>query len=123
MLWIWSGFIAFVLVLLALDLGVFHRKAHVVSVREALEQKKWKQAEEAAARVASVLEAEAGLISEAAKKLRVVGRAGVGVDNVVRVGGSIVALPLVGGSSWPASAAMAIEAAAGATGSASEPPP
>jgi tellurite resistance protein TerC len=35
-LWIWSGFIAFVLVLLALDLGVFHRKAHVVSVREAL---------------------------------------------------------------------------------------
>jgi len=36
MLWIWLGFLAFVLVLLALDLGVFHRKAHVVSVREAL---------------------------------------------------------------------------------------
>jgi tellurite resistance protein TerC len=35
-LWIWIGFVAFVLVLLALDLGVFHRKAHVVSVREAL---------------------------------------------------------------------------------------
>jgi tellurite resistance protein TerC len=30
------GFIALVLILLALDLGVFHRTAHVVSVREAL---------------------------------------------------------------------------------------
>src|SRR5690606_17913740 len=36
MLWIWIGFIVFVLLLLALDLGVFHRKAHVVSVKEAL---------------------------------------------------------------------------------------
>jgi tellurite resistance protein TerC len=36
MLWIWIGFIGFVLAMLALDLGVFHRKAHVVSVREAL---------------------------------------------------------------------------------------
>jgi TerC family integral membrane protein len=36
MLWIWLGFLAFVVGLLALDLGVFHRKAHVVSVREAL---------------------------------------------------------------------------------------
>jgi tellurite resistance protein TerC len=36
MIWIWLGFLAFVLALLALDLGVFHRKAHVVSVREAL---------------------------------------------------------------------------------------
>ena len=36
MIWIWSAFIAFVLVLLALDLGVFHRKAHVVKVKEAL---------------------------------------------------------------------------------------
>src|SRR4029079_1513536 len=35
-IWIWLGFLAFVLVLLALDLGVFHRKAHVFSVREAL---------------------------------------------------------------------------------------
>jgi tellurite resistance protein TerC len=35
-LWIWLGFLAFIIVLLALDLGVFHRKAHVVSVREAL---------------------------------------------------------------------------------------
>lgn len=33
---LYIGFIAFILVLLALDLGVFHRKAHVVSVREAL---------------------------------------------------------------------------------------
>jgi tellurite resistance protein TerC len=36
MIWIWSGFILFVLAMLALDLGVFHRKAHVVSMREAL---------------------------------------------------------------------------------------
>ncbi|GAC1631256.1 MAG: transferrin receptor-like dimerization domain-containing protein [Candidatus Acidiferrum sp.] len=42
----------------------------IPAVREALEQKKWKQAEDAAARVAKVLEAEAGLISEAATKLR-----------------------------------------------------
>ena len=32
----WIGFIAFVLLMLALDLGVFHRKAHVVSIKEAL---------------------------------------------------------------------------------------
>jgi tellurite resistance protein TerC len=32
MIWIWSGFILFVLAMLALDLGVFHRKAHVVSM-------------------------------------------------------------------------------------------
>ncbi len=31
----WIGFTAFVLVMLALDLGVFHRKAHAVSIREA----------------------------------------------------------------------------------------
>ena len=36
MIWIWAGFILFVLLMLALDLGVFHRHAHVVSVREAL---------------------------------------------------------------------------------------
>jgi tellurite resistance protein TerC len=35
-LWLWIGFNAFVLVMLALDLGVFHRKAHVVSFRESL---------------------------------------------------------------------------------------
>jgi tellurite resistance protein TerC len=33
---LYAGFILFILVLLALDLGVFHRKAHVVTVREAL---------------------------------------------------------------------------------------
>jgi tellurite resistance protein TerC len=33
---IWIAFIAFVLLMLALDLGVFHRKAHVVTVKEAL---------------------------------------------------------------------------------------
>ena len=32
----WAGFLAFVLVLLALDLGVFHREAHEVGRREAL---------------------------------------------------------------------------------------
>jgi tellurite resistance protein TerC len=36
MFWMYAGFVALVLVLLALDLGVFHRKAHVVSVKEAL---------------------------------------------------------------------------------------
>ncbi len=35
MLLIWIGFVSFILLLLALDLGVFHRKAHVVSIREA----------------------------------------------------------------------------------------
>ncbi len=34
--WMWGGFTLFVLAMLALDLGVFHRKAHVVTVREAL---------------------------------------------------------------------------------------
>jgi tellurite resistance protein TerC len=33
---VWIAFLAFILLLLALDLGVFHRHAHVVSVREAL---------------------------------------------------------------------------------------
>lgn len=33
---LWIGFTVFVLMMLALDLGVFHRKAHVVKVREAL---------------------------------------------------------------------------------------
>src|SRR5436190_6971341 len=35
-LWHWIGFIACVLVCLALDLGVFHRRAHVIKFREAL---------------------------------------------------------------------------------------
>ena len=34
-IWFWLAFNAFVLVMLALDLGVFHRKAHEVSFREA----------------------------------------------------------------------------------------
>lgn len=34
-IWLWIGFNLFVLLMLALDLGVFHRKAHVVSIREA----------------------------------------------------------------------------------------
>jgi tellurite resistance protein TerC len=33
---LWGGFIAFVIAMLALDLGVFHRKAHVVKFKEAL---------------------------------------------------------------------------------------
>lgn len=36
MLWIWVGFVVFVLLMLALDLGVFHRKAHEVRIKEAL---------------------------------------------------------------------------------------
>ena len=35
-LWIWIGFTVFVLAMLALDLGVFHRKAHAVSLKESL---------------------------------------------------------------------------------------
>ena len=34
-LWLWVGFNLFILAMLALDLGVFHRKSHEVSVREA----------------------------------------------------------------------------------------
>lgn len=34
--WFYAGFTGFVLLLLAIDLGVFHRNAHVVSFREAL---------------------------------------------------------------------------------------
>jgi tellurite resistance protein TerC len=34
-IWFWVGFNAFVLLMLALDLGIFHRKAHVVRPREA----------------------------------------------------------------------------------------
>lgn len=35
-LWLWIGFNAFILIMLALDLGVFHRKAHVVTIKESL---------------------------------------------------------------------------------------
>jgi tellurite resistance protein TerC len=36
MFWFWSGFIALVLILLALDLGVFNKKPHAIGVKEAL---------------------------------------------------------------------------------------
>jgi tellurite resistance protein TerC len=35
-IWFWAGFIAFVLAMLSLDLGVFNRTPHVVSTKEAL---------------------------------------------------------------------------------------
>jgi tellurite resistance protein TerC len=35
-IWFWVGFNLFVLFMLALDLGVFHRKSQEVSVKEAL---------------------------------------------------------------------------------------
>jgi tellurite resistance protein TerC len=35
-IWLWIGFNGFVLAMLALDLGVFHRKAHTVSLKEAI---------------------------------------------------------------------------------------
>jgi len=34
-IWLWVGFNIFVLAMLALDLGVFHRKAHALSLKEA----------------------------------------------------------------------------------------
>lgn len=34
-LWVWIGFNVFVLAMLAVDLGIFHREAHVVSIKEA----------------------------------------------------------------------------------------
>ncbi len=35
-IYVWVGFIAFVLLLLTIDLGVFHRKSHEVKIKEAL---------------------------------------------------------------------------------------
>jgi tellurite resistance protein TerC len=35
-IWLWIGFNLFVLAMLALDLGVFHRKSHVVSFKESI---------------------------------------------------------------------------------------
>lgn len=34
-IWLWIGFNLFILALLAIDLGVFHRKSHAVSIKEA----------------------------------------------------------------------------------------
>ncbi len=36
MLWVWIGFVAFVIVMLALDLGVAHRREHAIRAREAI---------------------------------------------------------------------------------------
>ncbi len=36
MVWLYLGFLALIFALLALDLGVFHRKLHVVKTKEAL---------------------------------------------------------------------------------------
>lgn len=35
-LWAWGAFFVFIVAMLALDLGVFHRKSHVISMKEAL---------------------------------------------------------------------------------------
>lgn len=35
-IYVWVGFIAFVILLLAIDLGIFHRKSHEVNIKEAL---------------------------------------------------------------------------------------
>lgn len=35
-LWLYSGFACFILAMLALDLGVFHRKSHAIGMKEAL---------------------------------------------------------------------------------------
>lgn len=34
--WLWAGFIAFVLAMLVIDLGIFNRKAHTIKMKEAL---------------------------------------------------------------------------------------
>jgi len=35
-IWLWIGFNLFILIMLALDLGVFHRKAHEIKFKEAI---------------------------------------------------------------------------------------
>ena len=35
-IWLWIGFNAFVLIMLCIDLGVFHRKAHIVTFKESI---------------------------------------------------------------------------------------
>jgi len=35
-IWLWVGFNVFILMMLALDLGVFHRKSHTVTLKESL---------------------------------------------------------------------------------------
>jgi tellurite resistance protein TerC len=36
MIWLWIGFFVLIIALLALDLGVFHRRSHAIGVREAM---------------------------------------------------------------------------------------
>lgn len=36
-IWLWIGFIIFIIFMLALDLGVFNRKDHVIGIREAMQ--------------------------------------------------------------------------------------
>jgi len=36
LIWLWAGFIGLIILLLAFDLGVFHRTAHIIGIREAL---------------------------------------------------------------------------------------
>ena len=36
MIFLWIGFLLFILAMLALDLGLFHRKSHIVGIKEAL---------------------------------------------------------------------------------------
>jgi tellurite resistance protein TerC len=35
-IWAWAAFVGFIVLMLALDLGVFNRKSHVIKTREAL---------------------------------------------------------------------------------------
>jgi tellurite resistance protein TerC len=35
-IWLWIGFNLFMLAMLVLDLGVLHRKSHIVSAKEAI---------------------------------------------------------------------------------------
>ena len=34
-MWPWIGFVLFILVMIAVDLGLFHRRPHVISMKEA----------------------------------------------------------------------------------------
>ena len=35
-IYVWGGFVLFVIIMLALDLGVFHKKAHEIKIKEAI---------------------------------------------------------------------------------------
>ncbi len=34
--WLWIGFLTFILALIAFDLGILYKKSHVISIRESL---------------------------------------------------------------------------------------